>query len=152
MTMRPVTGRRVALLALAAFVAASDATPVAALLRQIPTTLSASPAAAGQAVMVYAAGYAVGAPLIIRLVRRARQDRLLTGCARRIRRRECGNRGRAIAGGPAGRPDRRGRLGRRVHGDRRRNRNRIGDTQPPGACAGGDRRRLLGRNRVRGPA
>src|SRR5260221_11648868 len=36
MTMRAVTGRRVALLALAAFVLASDATPVAALLRQIP--------------------------------------------------------------------------------------------------------------------
>src|SRR5258708_5713834 len=35
-TLRAVTGRRVALLALAAFVLASDATPVAALLRQIP--------------------------------------------------------------------------------------------------------------------
>jgi hypothetical protein len=76
MILKAVTGRRVALLALAAFVVASDATLVAALLRQIASTLSASPA--GQAVTVYAAGYAVGAPLI-RLVRRARQQRLLTG-------------------------------------------------------------------------
>jgi predicted MFS family arabinose efflux permease len=48
MILRTVTGRRVALLALAAFVVASDATLVAALLRQIASTLSASPAAAGQ--------------------------------------------------------------------------------------------------------
>ncbi len=74
-----MTGRRVALLALAAFVVASDATLVAALLRQIASTLSASPAAAGQAVTVYAAGYALGAPLIIRAARRARQERLLVG-------------------------------------------------------------------------
>jgi MFS transporter, DHA1 family, inner membrane transport protein len=74
-----VTGRRVALLGLAAFVVASDATLVAALLRQIASTLSASPAAAGQAVTVYAAGYALGAPLIIRAARRARPERLLTG-------------------------------------------------------------------------
>jgi DHA1 family inner membrane transport protein len=74
-----VTGRRVALLALAAFVVASDATLVAALLRQIGSTLSASTSAAGQAVTAYAAGYALGAPLIIRAARRARQGRLLAG-------------------------------------------------------------------------
>jgi MFS transporter, DHA1 family, inner membrane transport protein len=74
-----VTGRRVALLALAAFIVASDATLVAALLRQIASTLSASPAAVGQAVTVYAAGYAIGAPLIIRAARRAREGRLLAG-------------------------------------------------------------------------
>jgi predicted MFS family arabinose efflux permease len=79
MILGAVTGRRVALLALAAFVVASDATLVAALLRQIASTLSASPAAAGQAVTVYAAGYALGAPLIIRAARRARQERLLAG-------------------------------------------------------------------------
>lgn len=79
MILRTVTGRRVALLALAAFVVASDATLVAALLRQIASTLSASPAAAGQAVTVYAAGYALGAPLIIRAAQRVRQGRLLAG-------------------------------------------------------------------------
>jgi len=74
-----VTGRRVALLTLAAFVVASDGTLVAALLRQIASTLSAAPAAAGQAVTVYAAGYALGAPLIIRTARRAPQERLIPG-------------------------------------------------------------------------
>jgi predicted MFS family arabinose efflux permease len=77
--LRAVTGRRVVFLALAAFVVASDATLVAALLRQIASTLSASPSAAGQAVTVYAAGYALGAPLIIRAARRARRERLIAG-------------------------------------------------------------------------
>ncbi len=71
--------RRVALLALAAFAVASDGTLVVALLRQIAGTLAASPSAAGQAVTVFAAGYAVGAPLIIRVVRRAPQERLIAG-------------------------------------------------------------------------
>jgi hypothetical protein len=44
-----VTARRVAPLALAAFVVASDGTLVTALLRQIASTLSASPATVGQA-------------------------------------------------------------------------------------------------------
>jgi MFS transporter, DHA1 family, inner membrane transport protein len=74
-----VIERRVALLALAAFVVASDGTLVAALLRQIAGTLSAAPAVAGQAVTVYAAGYALGAPLIIRIARRAPQERLIPG-------------------------------------------------------------------------
>ena len=71
--------RRVAFLALAAFAVASDGTLAAALLRQIASTLSVSPAAAGQGVTVYAAGYAVGAPLIIRAARRAPQERLIPG-------------------------------------------------------------------------
>ncbi len=74
-----VTGRRVALLALAAFVVASDGTLVASLLRQIASTLSASPSVASQAVTVYAAGYALGAPLIIRTARRAPQEWLMAG-------------------------------------------------------------------------
>jgi predicted MFS family arabinose efflux permease len=77
--LRAMTWRRVAVLALAAFVVASDATLVAALLRQIASTFSASTAAAGQAVTVYAAGYALGAPLIIRAARRAQQERLMAG-------------------------------------------------------------------------
>jgi DHA1 family inner membrane transport protein len=71
--------RRIALLAMAAFVVASDGTLVAALLREIASTFSASPAVAGQAVTVYAAGYALGAPLIIRTARRAPQRRLTPG-------------------------------------------------------------------------
>ena len=68
-----------AVLALVAFVVASDATLVAALLRQIAGTLSASPAAAAQAVTAYAAGYALGAPLIIRAARLAPRGRVLPG-------------------------------------------------------------------------
>jgi predicted MFS family arabinose efflux permease len=71
--------RRIALLAMAAFVVASDGTLVAALLREIASTFSASPAVAGQAVTVYAAGYVLGAPLIIRTARRAPQRRLTPG-------------------------------------------------------------------------
>jgi MFS transporter, DHA1 family, inner membrane transport protein len=74
-----LTGKRIAFLALAAFVVASDATLVAALLRQIAGTLSTSPAVAGLTVTVYAAGYALGAPLIIRAARRASQERLMAG-------------------------------------------------------------------------
>src|SRR6266567_9297902 len=74
-----VIERRVALLALGSFVVASDGTLVVALLRQIASTLSVSPAAAGQAVTVFAAGYALGAPLLIRAARRAPQERLIAG-------------------------------------------------------------------------
>jgi len=74
-----VIERRVALLALGAFVVASDGTLVIARLRQIASTLSISPAAAGQAVAVFAAGYALGAPLIIRVTRRAPQEWLIAG-------------------------------------------------------------------------
>jgi len=74
-----VIERRVALLVLAAFVVASDGTLVAALLREIASTLSVSPAAAGQAVTVYAAGYALGAPLIVRAARRVSRERLRAG-------------------------------------------------------------------------
>jgi predicted MFS family arabinose efflux permease len=74
-----VIERRVALLALGSFVVASDGTLVVALLRQIASTLSVPPAAAGQAVTVFAAGYALGAPLLIRAARRAPQERLIAG-------------------------------------------------------------------------
>ncbi len=74
-----LTGKRIAFLTLAAFVVASDATLVAALLRQIASTLSASPAAAGLTVTAYAAGYALLAPLIIRAARRVSQERLMAG-------------------------------------------------------------------------
>lgn len=77
MILRAVTARRV--VALAAFVVAADATLVAALLRPIASTLSVSPAVAGQAVTTYAAGHAVGAPLIILAARRAGQKRLMMG-------------------------------------------------------------------------
>jgi MFS transporter, DHA1 family, inner membrane transport protein len=66
-------------LALAAFVVASDATLVVALLRPIAATLSVSPAAAGQAVTAYAAGYALGAPLIIGAAQRSPRRRVLLG-------------------------------------------------------------------------
>lgn len=74
-----LTGTRIAFLALAAFVIASDATLAAALLRQIAGTLATSPAAAGLAVTAYAAGYALLAPVIIRAARRARPERLMAG-------------------------------------------------------------------------
>jgi DHA1 family inner membrane transport protein len=72
-----VLGRHVALLSFAAFLVATDGTLVAALLRQLATTLSVSPAAAGQAITVYAAGYALVAPLIVRASRRGRQNRVM---------------------------------------------------------------------------
>jgi DHA1 family inner membrane transport protein len=74
-----VVDRRVALLAGGAFVVATDATLVVGLLQQIARTLSVSPAAAGQAVTVYAAAYALAAPVVIRAARRARPGRLLAG-------------------------------------------------------------------------
>jgi hypothetical protein len=97
-----VTGRRVAVLALAAFVVASDATLVAALLRQIAGTLSISAGAGGQAVTVYAAGYAFTAPLISRAAWRAPERRLIPGALGLFRCREYGEGGRAVTGGAAG--------------------------------------------------
>jgi predicted MFS family arabinose efflux permease len=61
----------------AAFVVATDGTLVAALLRQIADRLSVSPAAAGQAITVYAAGYALAAPLIVHAARRASEKRVM---------------------------------------------------------------------------
>src|SRR5438067_4126347 len=60
-----VFDRRLVLLALGAFVVASDGTLVIGLLRQIAGSLSVSPASAGQAVTVFAVVYALGAPLLI---------------------------------------------------------------------------------------
>ncbi len=65
------------LLGLGAFVVASDGTLVVGLLRQIAHSLTVSPAAAGQAVTVFAAVYALCAPLVIRATRRASLKRLL---------------------------------------------------------------------------
>src|SRR5436190_5459370 len=65
------------LLGLGAFVVASDGTLVVGLLRQIAHSLTVSPAAAGQAVTVFAAVYAFCAPLVIRATRRASLKRLL---------------------------------------------------------------------------
>src|SRR6266487_2864568 len=72
-----VVDRRLAVLALGAFVVASDGTLVVGLLRQIAHSLTVSPAAAGQAVTVFAAVYALCAPLVIRATRRASLKRLL---------------------------------------------------------------------------
>lgn len=74
-----MAGRRVALLAGGAFVVAADATLVAGLLQQIARALAVSTAVAGQAVSVYAAGYALGAPVAVHAARRARPGRLLAG-------------------------------------------------------------------------
>src|SRR4051794_35051389 len=52
--LRPVIDRRLIPLALGAFVVASDGTLVVGLLRQIARSLAVSPAAAGQAVTVFA--------------------------------------------------------------------------------------------------
>jgi MFS transporter, DHA1 family, inner membrane transport protein len=72
-----VIDRRLILLALGAFVVASDGTLVVGLLRQIAHTLAVSPAAAGQAVTVFAAVYAFCVPLVVRATRRASLKRLL---------------------------------------------------------------------------
>ena len=66
-------------LAAAAFAVASDGTLAVALLPQIAAALHTSPAAAGQAVTAYAAGYALGSPLIVRAAHRARPVRLMAG-------------------------------------------------------------------------
>lgn len=69
--------RRLLLLAAGAFVVASDGTLVVGLLRQIARALSASPAAAGQAVTVFAAVYAIATPLVVRAARPVGRERLL---------------------------------------------------------------------------
>jgi predicted MFS family arabinose efflux permease len=74
-----VSERRVVVLAGGAFVVATDATLVVGLLPQMAKTMAVSPPAAGQAVTVYAACYAAGAPVVIRAARRARPERLLAG-------------------------------------------------------------------------
>ncbi len=74
-----VVDRRLAVLALGAFVVASDGTLIVGLLRQIAHSLSVSPASAGQAVTVFAAVYALGGPLLIRAARRLATRRLLWG-------------------------------------------------------------------------
>jgi predicted MFS family arabinose efflux permease len=71
--------RLVVLLAAGAFVVTSDGTLVVGLLRQIAHALSVSPAAAGQAVTVFAAVYALAVPPLIRVTRRVRPERLLVG-------------------------------------------------------------------------
>jgi predicted MFS family arabinose efflux permease len=71
--------RRLIPLALGAFVVAADGTLVVGLLRPIADSLAVSPAAAGQAVTVFAAVYALCAPLLIRATRRASLRRLLLG-------------------------------------------------------------------------
>lgn len=69
--------RRLLLLAAGAFVVASDGTLVVGLLRQIARELSASPAATGQAVTVFAAVYAIATPLVVRAARPVGRERLL---------------------------------------------------------------------------
>jgi predicted MFS family arabinose efflux permease len=69
--------RRLLLLAAGAFVVASDGTLVVGLLRQIARALSASPAATGQAVTVFAAVYAIATPLLVRAARPVGRERLL---------------------------------------------------------------------------
>src|SRR5205085_4364894 len=72
-----VTARRgLAVLALGAFVVAADGTLVVGLLRQIARSLEVSPATAGQALTVFGAVYALGAPLIVRAARAVRPERL----------------------------------------------------------------------------
>jgi DHA1 family inner membrane transport protein len=72
-----VVERRLLLLAAGAFVVASDGTLVVGLLRQIARELSASPAATGQAVTVFAAVYAIATPLVVRAARPVGRERLL---------------------------------------------------------------------------
>jgi predicted MFS family arabinose efflux permease len=72
-----VVERRLLLLAAGAFVVASDGTLVVGLLRQIARALSASPAATGQAVTVFAAVYAIATPLVVRAARPVGRERLL---------------------------------------------------------------------------
>ena len=69
--------RRLVLLAPGAFVVATDGTLVVGLLRQISRALSASPAATGQAVTVFAAVYALATPPLVRATRRLPPERLL---------------------------------------------------------------------------
>jgi DHA1 family inner membrane transport protein len=71
--------RRIALLGMGAFVVATDGTLVIGLLRQIARSLNVSAGAAGQAVTVFAAVYAVGGPLLVRALRRRRLERVLVG-------------------------------------------------------------------------
>jgi predicted MFS family arabinose efflux permease len=66
-------------LALGAFVVAVDGTLVVGLLRQIAGSLDVSPATAGQALTVFGAVYALGAPLIVRAARAVRPERLAAG-------------------------------------------------------------------------
>jgi predicted MFS family arabinose efflux permease len=68
--------RALAILALGAFVVAADGTLVVGLLRQIARSLEVSPATAGQALTVFGAVYAVGAPLVVRTARAVRPERL----------------------------------------------------------------------------
>lgn len=71
--------RRRAAFALGAFVCAADGTLAVGLLPAIAGDLRVSSAAAGQSVSVFAAVYAVGSPLLSRLLWRAPQRRLLLG-------------------------------------------------------------------------
>jgi MFS transporter, DHA1 family, inner membrane transport protein len=74
--------RRLVLLAFGSFVVTVDGTLVIGLLRQIARSLSASPAAAGQAVTLFAVVYALGAPLLIRSTsRRNGRDLLVAALA-----------------------------------------------------------------------
>ncbi|MEA2506371.1 MAG: hypothetical protein QOH48_989 [Actinomycetota bacterium] len=67
----------IAFLGLGACVVATDGTLVIGLLPQIADSLHVSPSAAGQAVTVFAAVYAIGSPLLVEAVRRARPERVL---------------------------------------------------------------------------
>jgi predicted MFS family arabinose efflux permease len=71
--------KRIVLLGLGAFVVASDGTLVIGLLRQVAATLSVSVSTAGQAVTLFALVYAIGGPLLVRALRRARPERVLVG-------------------------------------------------------------------------
>ena len=72
-----LVNRRLALLASGSFVVATDGTLIVGLLRRVAADLSASPSATGQSIAVFALAYAAGAPLLIVLTRRLRQDRVL---------------------------------------------------------------------------
>jgi predicted MFS family arabinose efflux permease len=72
-----VIDRRLVVLAAGAFVVASDGTLIVGLLREIAGSLAISPAAAGQAVTVFAAVYALAVPLLIRAARHVRRELLL---------------------------------------------------------------------------
>src|SRR6266550_5060572 len=74
-----VIDRRLAVLALGAFVVASDGTLIVGLLRQIADSLTVSPATAGLAVTVFAAVYALGVPLLIWAARHVGREQLLLG-------------------------------------------------------------------------
>jgi MFS transporter, DHA1 family, inner membrane transport protein len=72
-----LVNRRLALLAFGSFVVATDGTLIVGLLRRVAADLSASPSATGQSIAVFALAYAAGAPLLIVLTRRWRQERVL---------------------------------------------------------------------------